>query len=86
MARTSSTEVTSGSMSWTLRPTAARRTARNWGRKISGSSRQTRMERQPRNGLASVMVRKAVGNLSPPRSNERITTTPSRNASATREK
>ena len=60
--------------------------ARIWGRKTSGSSRQTRIERQPRNGLASAGALNATGNLSPPRSYERMMTVWPWNAVATRRK
>ncbi len=60
--------VTSGIMRCSLAVTAARSTARICVRNISGSSRQTRIARQPRNGFASAWPRNGAGNLSPPRS------------------
>ena len=51
-----------------------------------GWSRQTRIERQPRNGFASCGAWNAAGNLSPPRSKVRMTTGWPGNACATRRK
>ena len=80
VASTSSTVVTSGIISLSCACAAARRIARTCGRNTSGRSRQTRIARQPRNGFPSAVVRKPAGNLSPPRSKVRMTTSCPANA------
>jgi hypothetical protein len=65
---TSEISLMSGSMIRTSPWAAARRRARSCPRKISGSSRQTRIARHPRKGFSSRPMCRKAGNLSPPRS------------------